>query len=134
MGACWYLLSIEREEACWRSVCDMESLFCQYDYYDCDRVGETHRQTWFLSSNVTTLCKPDFKYYQFGIYGDALTFEVTIAPFFHKYFYCLWWGLRNLRSFNFYFLFLWHFNMLNHKNHYFLFLDNMKLKVLYIYI
>lgn len=55
------------------------------------------RESWFKTSNVTNLCKPEIDYYQFGIFGDALTFGVTISTFFDKYFYCLWWGLKNLR-------------------------------------
>ncbi|KAI9075089.1 hypothetical protein K1719_042937 [Acacia pycnantha] len=45
LGAIWYLLSIERQEACWR-----------------------------------------------------MTSQVTSSPVLNKYFYCLWWGLRNLSS------------------------------------
>ncbi|KAJ4822282.1 Protein CNGC15c [Turnera subulata] len=98
LGACWYLLSIERQEACWRSVCNLEKPSCQYRFFDCRRRDEADRDSWFKSSNVTNLCNPDSKYYQFGIYGDALNFDVTTAPFLNKYFYCLWWGLRNLSS------------------------------------
>lgn len=97
LGACWYLLSIERQEACWRSACDLEKPFCEYGYFDCHKVKGTNRQAWFRLSNATTLCNPDNGFYQFGIYGDAVTYDVTNATFVDKYFYCLWWGLRNLR-------------------------------------
>ncbi|RDX57868.1 Protein CNGC15c, partial [Mucuna pruriens] len=36
--------------------------------------------------------------WQFGIYADAVTSQVTSSAFFNKYFFCLWWGLRNLSS------------------------------------
>ncbi|XP_017984006.1 PREDICTED: putative cyclic nucleotide-gated ion channel 15 [Theobroma cacao] len=98
LGACWYLLSIERQEACWRSACDLEDSSCQYNYFDCHRVKDPGRDTWFRSSNITSLCSPTSSSYQFGIYSDALTLDVTASPFFNKYFYCLWWGLRNLSS------------------------------------
>ncbi|GMI81863.1 cyclic nucleotide-gated channel 15 [Hibiscus trionum] len=98
LGASWYLLAIERQEACWRSACDLEESTCQYKYLDCHRINDPGRDTWFRSSNITGLCSPSSDFYQFGIYGDALTFDVTTAPFFNKYFYCLWWGLRNLSS------------------------------------
>ncbi|KAK8491731.1 hypothetical protein V6N13_138524 [Hibiscus sabdariffa] len=98
LGASWYLLAIERQEACWRTACDLEESTCQYKYFDCHRVTDPGRDTWFRSSNITGLCSPNSDFYQFGIYGDALTFDVTTAPFFNKYFYCLWWGLRNLSS------------------------------------
>ncbi|CAB4313048.1 unnamed protein product [Prunus armeniaca] len=98
LGACWYLLSIERQEACWRSVCDLEETFCEYDYFDCHRSRDPKRNSWFQSSNVTNLCNPDKSSYQFGMYGDAVTYDVTTSSFFNRYFYCLWWGLRNLSS------------------------------------
>ncbi|XP_021812281.1 protein CNGC15b isoform X2 [Prunus avium] len=97
LGACWYLLSIERQEACWRSVCDLK-MFCEYDYFDCHRSRDPKRKSWFQSSNVTNLCNPDKSPYQFGMYGDAVTYDVTTSSFFNRYFYCLWWGLRNLSS------------------------------------
>ncbi|TYI80807.1 hypothetical protein E1A91_D05G111900v1 [Gossypium mustelinum] len=98
LGACWYLLAIERQEACWRTACDVEDPWCQYKFFDCHRVKDPGRDTWFKSSNITNLCSPSSSFYQFGIYGDALTFDVTTSPFSNKYFYCLWWGLRNLSS------------------------------------
>ncbi|GER33526.1 cyclic nucleotide-gated channel 15 [Striga asiatica] len=98
LGASWYLLSIERQEACWRHVCNLESPICQYKYFDCHRISDSGRSSWFLSSNVTSRCNPDNAFYPFGIYGDAVTTEVTSARFFNKYFYCLWWGLKNLSS------------------------------------
>ncbi|BAT90559.1 hypothetical protein VIGAN_06182300 [Vigna angularis var. angularis] len=97
LGASWYLLSIERQEACWRSVCDMEQS-CQYGFFDCKRVEDSSRVSWFIASNITLLCSPKAKFYQFGIYGDAVASQVTTSSFFHKYFFCLWWGLRNLSS------------------------------------
>ncbi|KAL7153890.1 hypothetical protein ABFS83_04G198100 [Erythranthe nasuta] len=98
LGASWYLLSIERQEACWRHACNLESKSCQYNYFDCRSVSESRRNAWFLSSNVTEQCNPDNALYPFGIYGDAVSADVTSAEFFNKYFYCLWWGLKNLSS------------------------------------
>ncbi|KAL5832871.1 hypothetical protein ACOSQ3_016545 [Xanthoceras sorbifolium] len=98
LGACWYLLSIERQEACWRTICNDEKPSCQYGFFDCHRVEETSRGSWFNSSSITSYCDPNSSSYAFGIYGEALTFDVTTAPFFNKYFYCLWWGLKNLSS------------------------------------
>lgn len=97
LGACWYLLSIERQEDCWRRVCETERSSCNHRFFDCRRVFDPDRTVWFQSSNVTNLCSPSSKFYEFGIYGDSLISEVTKSPFFNKYFYCLWWGLKNLR-------------------------------------
>ncbi|KAL1818986.1 hypothetical protein DCAR_0415218 [Daucus carota subsp. sativus] len=98
LGACWYLLSIERQEACWRSFCDIEGSSCKHEYFDCWKVTDPVRSNWFKSSNITTKCNSNADSYPFGIYGDALTSDVTSSPFFNKYFYCLWWGLKNLSS------------------------------------
>ncbi|XP_057956232.1 protein CNGC15b [Malania oleifera] len=98
LGACWYLLSVERQEACWRAVCDADKSTCWDGFFDCDRVNDSHREAWIQSSNVTNLCDPSSGFYEFGIFGDASTYGVTSSGFFNKYFYCLWWGLKNLSS------------------------------------
>nr|GMD29469.1 putative cyclic nucleotide-gated ion channel 15 [Ipomoea batatas] len=98
LGACWYLLSIERQEACWRRACTLESPSCQYSYFDCQRAKDSQRNAWFRASNITKQCNPESSDYPFGMYGDAVTESVTSAKFLNKYFYCLWWGLRNLSS------------------------------------
>ncbi|XP_030961805.1 protein CNGC15c-like isoform X2 [Quercus lobata] len=99
-GAWWYILAIERQEACWRSVCSLESPSCQNVYFDCRSVNDVSRANWFNSTNVTNLCNTNASpsYYQYGIFGDAVTTDVVAAQFFTKYFYCLWWGLRQLSS------------------------------------
>ncbi|KAI7737042.1 hypothetical protein M8C21_009033 [Ambrosia artemisiifolia] len=98
LGACWYVLSIERQEACWRSVCLIEDNSCEDKFFDCEMVNNPNRKTWFQSSNVSEKCFPTSGYYKFGIYGDAVTSDVTSALFFNKYLYCLWFGLKNLSS------------------------------------
>ncbi|KAL2938405.1 Protein CNGC15c [Bienertia sinuspersici] len=98
LGASWYLLSIEREEACWENVCSLEKQFCKYTFFDCRRVNDIGRKNWFKLSNITNLCDPDQSNYPFGVYGEAVTTGVTSSPFFNKYFYCLWWGLKNLSA------------------------------------
>ncbi|XP_076957598.1 protein CNGC15b-like [Bidens hawaiensis] len=98
IGACWYVLSIERQEACWRSVCLIEDKTCEDKFFDCERFSDPNRKTWFQTSNVSAKCFPTSGFYQFGIFGEAVTSEVTSALFFNKYFYCLWFGLKNLSS------------------------------------
>lgn len=97
IGACWYVLSIERQEACWRSVCLIEDKTCDEKFFDCERFNDPNRKTWFQTSNVSAKCIPTSGFYPFGIFGEAVTSEVTSALFFNKYFYCLWFGLKNLR-------------------------------------
>ncbi|XP_030966773.1 protein CNGC15b-like [Quercus lobata] len=99
-GAWWYILAIERQEACWRSACSLEST-CQYGYFDCGTVNDASRTNWFNSTNVRSLCVPKAtgpSFYQYGIFADAVNSNVIGSLFFNKYFYCLWWGLRNLSS------------------------------------
>lgn len=98
LGACWYLLSVERQEACWISTCSQKNHICQDEYLDCRWLNDPGRTAWFQESNLTIQCDPNSSAYPFGIYGDAVTFDVTSAKFFNKYFYCLWWGLKNLSS------------------------------------
>lgn len=97
LGACWYLLAVERQEACWRHACNIEKPICQYRFFECRRLEDPQRNSWFEWSNITTICKPGTRFYEFGIYGDAVTSTVTSSNFISKYFYCLWWGLKNLR-------------------------------------
>ncbi|XP_052184305.1 protein CNGC15b-like [Diospyros lotus] len=99
LGACWYLLSIERQEDCWRNACGLEKQeSCQPGFFDCKMVKDAARNAWFQSSNITSQCDPNGSSYPFGIYSDAMTSNVTSSRFFNKYFYCLWWGLKNLSS------------------------------------
>ncbi|KAF6174953.1 hypothetical protein GIB67_026441 [Kingdonia uniflora] len=97
IGASWYIFSVERQESCWRRVCDLSSS-CLYEFFDCRTKDDSARVAWFKSSNITNLCTPSNDFYQFGIYGDAVTFDVTSVSFYNEYFYCLWWGLKNLSS------------------------------------
>ncbi|XVE61702.1 hypothetical protein DITRI_Ditri06bG0061000 [Diplodiscus trichospermus] len=98
LGAAWYLLSLERQEECWRKFCSLPFTDCRYEFFDCRFVGNPDRDAWFNSSNISGLCYPSSDFFQYGIYADAMSFGVTAEGFFKKYFYCLWWGLRNLSS------------------------------------
>ncbi|XP_061368769.1 protein CNGC15a-like isoform X2 [Gastrolobium bilobum] len=94
----WYLLSVERQDECWKKACTLEYPHCQYHYLDCQSIGDPNRAAWFRSSNLSGLCDQNSDFFQFGIFADALTLEITGSKFFNKYYYCLWWGLRNLSS------------------------------------
>ncbi|XP_030526570.1 protein CNGC15b-like [Rhodamnia argentea] len=97
-GACWYLLSIERQVSCWRMACDQENPPCQYSFFDCRYAQDPGRVTWYASTNVTTLCNGGGtgSPIQFGIYFNGVTNAIGSCKFFSKYFYSLWWGLNNL--------------------------------------
>ncbi|KAL5998330.1 Protein CNGC15c [Asimina triloba] len=96
-GACWYILSVERVHTCWEMVCALERPLCKHPLLDCGVKDAAARDAWLRTSNITDMCSPTGSF-DFGIFGDALTYGVLASslPFFRKYFYTLWWGLRNL--------------------------------------
>ncbi|KAA8542652.1 hypothetical protein F0562_023849 [Nyssa sinensis] len=106
LGASWYVLSIERQYSCWRLECRKEqnathSPSCSPLFLDCKNLDQPERQFWFNFTRVLTNCDArgsaiDF---EFGMFSDAFTDDVASSAFIDKYFYCLWWGLRNLSSY-----------------------------------
>ncbi|KAL6979343.1 putative cyclic nucleotide-gated ion channel 15 [Sarracenia purpurea var. burkii] len=96
-GSIYYLLTVERQQLCWRSVCSQESL-CEYRFLDCSQLGDPGRSDWFNSTNVTTLCNPSDSYYLWGIYQISVSNGATTSSFLHKYFFCLWIGIQALCS------------------------------------
>uniref|UniRef100_A0A453P4I1 Cyclic nucleotide-binding domain-containing protein n=4 Tax=Aegilops tauschii subsp. strangulata TaxID=200361 RepID=A0A453P4I1_AEGTS len=95
LGALWYLFSVQRQEACWREACNLEGPMCRTEFFDCNTVS-SNRTIWYELSNITRLCTPDNSFYQFGIYAEAFNYKLTTSAFTQKYFYCFWWGLKNL--------------------------------------
>jgi cyclic nucleotide gated channel len=96
LGALWYLFSVQRQEACWREACHLEGPMCQTEFFDCNTIS-SNRTIWYELSNITSLCTPSNSFYQFGIYAEAFDYKLTTSTFVEKYFYCFWWGLKNLR-------------------------------------
>ncbi|KAI3869099.1 hypothetical protein MKX03_005041 [Papaver bracteatum] len=95
-GASWYLLSIEREDRCWRNACgaktacDPSSLYCGNN----NSIGGKA----FLNASCPHT-DSDTAPFDFGIYLTALKSGVVESTDFHqKLCYCMWWGLRNLSS------------------------------------
>ncbi|GMG98811.1 hypothetical protein Nepgr_000651 [Nepenthes gracilis] len=97
-GAYWYLLSLQRQEVCWRSECDQEIPSCQYSFFDCSAISEAGRSAWLAKTNVTNICNPNNNFFNFGIYQIALQVGSPSSTFFRKYFYSFWWGLQSLCS------------------------------------
>ncbi|KAA3462279.1 cyclic nucleotide-gated ion channel 1-like isoform X2 [Gossypium australe] len=99
VGAFWYLFSIERQDRCWRNAVngDVAALYCHK--------GITRNETLVNMLNTTcSLINPDDlkdpKYFNFGIFFDALESGVVeTMDFPMKFLYCFWWALRNLSSF-----------------------------------
>ncbi|XP_058743880.1 cyclic nucleotide-gated ion channel 1-like [Vicia villosa] len=102
VGAFWYLFSIESELRCWRKRLRNTGLFDD-SYLSCGWVNATVLS---LLSNSTTcpFKEPDDivdpTVFDFGIFIDGLKSRVvsSTTDFHHKFFYCFWWGFRNLSS------------------------------------
>lgn len=104
LGATWYVSSIQRQYECWKIMCKKEvnrthSPSCHISFLDCTTIYNQERQAWFRRTRVLTHCDAlnDKNRFQFGMFADAFTDHVSSSRFFQKYFYCLWWGLKNLR-------------------------------------
>ncbi|KAK3026595.1 hypothetical protein RJ639_041615, partial [Escallonia herrerae] len=102
VGAFWYLFSIESQDRCWRDVCTKKEIDgCTLDslYCGADRRGGRD----FLSDSCPLLEPNEIENptdFNFGIFLDALrsgVVEMRDLPA-QKFFYCFWWGLRNLSS------------------------------------
>ena len=105
LGSSWYVLSIQRQYKCWRMECakkmnSTHSPSCNPFFLDCSTIGKPERNFWLKSTRVITSCdakNDDNNDFQFGMFSDAFTNDVASSAFTDKYFYCLWWGLKNLR-------------------------------------
>ncbi|MCD7453076.1 hypothetical protein HAX54_019508 [Datura stramonium] len=73
---------------------------CNKDYLDCSSLSKPGRQEWLGTTALFKKCdaKGDIRF-EFGMFSDANTEQVTSAGFFDRYFYCLWWGLKSLSSY-----------------------------------
>lgn len=103
LGASWYLLSIGRQNSCWKQECFHEKYSvpaCVLNYLDCNSLEQPQRSRWVNATRVISRCdaKNDDSDFKFGMFADAFTSQVASSGFIEKYLYCLWWGLRNLRS------------------------------------
>ncbi|CAL5204036.1 unnamed protein product [Lathyrus oleraceus] len=97
LGAFWYLFSIERETTCWQNACRKNSTCIRAQMY-CDG----HHGLGTISTFLNTSCpiqNPNTTLFNFGIFLDALQSGVVGSTDFpQKFFYCFWWGLKNLSS------------------------------------
>ncbi|KAL2490234.1 Cyclic nucleotide-gated ion channel 1 [Abeliophyllum distichum] len=98
LGAFWYLFSIDRKDSCWRNACAENDCELPNLYCGGDRLGDYS----FLNISCPLLEPNEIKSpadFDFGIFLDALQSHVVDRKnFSRKFFYCFWWGLRNLSS------------------------------------
>lgn len=100
VGTLWYFLTIEREDACWRSYCYPNDGCHSYYLYCSDKHNGSYG-TWVSGSGtqVFNMCNgSQDNPFNFGIYEQALVSGI-LGPgnFISKICYCFWWGLQNLR-------------------------------------
>ncbi|XP_016205265.1 cyclic nucleotide-gated ion channel 1 [Arachis ipaensis] len=102
VGANWYMLSVESEARCWRKVMENDRDF-KDSYLGCG----PNREFVIPLLRKNTTCpfidpdqNQDPNAFDFGIFNDALESSVVNSEtdFLKKFFYCFWWGLRNLSS------------------------------------
>lgn len=108
-GAIWYLLAVERNDTCWREAC-IKTGRCKIDYLYCDNKHMEGFPQWqkisgdVLNSHCSVV--EDDSSFNYGIYTQAISSRIVESrAFFSKFFYCLWWGVQNLRYFAFSFFF-----------------------------
>lgn len=96
LGASWYLLSIEREDACWRKACRRNN-GCEIDSLVCRQQNTQNNN--FLATDCPISSTQNSTSFDFGIFLPALQNVVHSEKFLEKFFYCFWWGLQNLRQY-----------------------------------
>ncbi|KAM4068798.1 hypothetical protein ACB094_12G039900 [Castanea mollissima] len=95
IGAFWYFFSIQRETACWHSVCG--NLRECGNSFSCANPDSSVNST-FLDDRCP-IHTPNPTKFDFGIFLEALQSGIVQSSNLpQKFFYCFWWGLRNLRS------------------------------------
>ncbi|GAB4832695.1 Probable cyclic nucleotide-gated ion channel 6 [Ancistrocladus abbreviatus] len=100
VGAFWYLLAVERNDACWHQACNATD-GCNKNFLYC---GNQHMQGYAIWSNISvsvlnSTCSADGDQFDFGIFAQALSSQIVSSMnFVSKYCYCLWWGLQNLST------------------------------------
>ncbi|KAL2318320.1 hypothetical protein Fmac_032196 [Flemingia macrophylla] len=98
VGAFWYLFSVERETTCWQEACQSNTVCNKADMYCNDYWSGLSKISTFLNTSCP-IQNEDKKLFDFGIFLDALQSGVVQSRDFpQKFFYCFWWGLKNLSS------------------------------------
>ncbi|KAK4571299.1 hypothetical protein RGQ29_029914 [Quercus rubra] len=94
IGAFWYFFSIERETACWHKACKNQS-GCGRSSFSCAHLGN-----YTFLDDLCSINAANSTLFNFGIFLDALQSGVVQSSNLPtKFFFCFWWGLRNLSSF-----------------------------------
>ncbi|XP_050286346.1 cyclic nucleotide-gated ion channel 1-like isoform X3 [Quercus robur] len=99
VGSFWYLFAIDREEACWQKQCKKYPGCRDIDFYCGDHRSRNTSTLYGACPFNDTDEKNKATVFDFGIFRDVLKSGVVESRNFpEKFFYCFWWGLRNLSS------------------------------------
>ncbi|KAI9180006.1 hypothetical protein LWI28_000170 [Acer negundo] len=100
IGAVWFLISVERLDRCWNDECKKNACVPRNLY--CRKGSPLSEGYSFLNSSCPFSSLDEINnssVFNFGIFIDALQSGVAEKRDFpKKFFYCFWWGLRNLSS------------------------------------
>ncbi|KAF7826174.1 cyclic nucleotide-gated ion channel 1-like [Senna tora] len=101
VGAFWYLLSVESELRCWRKALKNATMDHE-SYMSCDTDNFYQTAVSLLNSSCTIIDSDGNtnSTFNYGIFAPALESDVvkSTTDFLQKFFFCFWWGLRNLSS------------------------------------
>nr|CAB3457857.1 unnamed protein product [Digitaria exilis] len=99
-GAIYYLLSIERQITCWDQQCLTETS-CNIRFISCENTDSSGYSEWQQNTSIFVNCDATSSSinFQYGMFGSALSKGAVSSSFLEKYFFCLWWGLLQLRLF-----------------------------------
>ncbi|XP_062009259.1 cyclic nucleotide-gated ion channel 1-like isoform X2 [Rosa rugosa] len=95
LASFWYFFSIQRETSCWHQTC-RDVVGC-ISTYEC---SDSTPKNISLLNELCPISSPNAAVFDFGIYLDVLQSGNTGSiDFPRKFFYSLWWGIRNLSNF-----------------------------------
>ncbi|KAH8481854.1 hypothetical protein Peur_068536 [Populus x canadensis] len=98
VGSFWYLLAVERNDACWQKNCTA-AVKCKKDFLYCGNRGMEDYGAWDSSILNSNCSAEDNNQFDYGIYSNALSSGIVSSKnFVSKYCFCLWWGLQNLST------------------------------------
>lgn len=101
VGSLWYILAVERKDACWEKACSTSNK-CHTDFLYCRQPVKKEHTEWITENRlaIEKNCSAslDNLEFDYGIYARAISSGVTESEdLVSKYLFCLWFGLQNLR-------------------------------------
>jgi cyclic nucleotide gated channel, plant len=97
--AIYYLLSVERQITCWDQQClaEANNTSCQFGFISCENTGSSAYDAWQKKTQIFNYCDATVGNFSYGMFSSALAKGAVSTSFIEKIFFCLWWGLLQLR-------------------------------------